>query len=137
MDRTNKRILALLEKDARMSVTAIGREIGLSRPAVQQRIAAMENSGIIAGYHVASGDQAELVRAVLFISISERPCDKALRWVAALPGIVSVISLSGPVDAIAHASMPSAAELTALNDRVTGAPFIASVTSQVVLARYC
>lgn len=45
LDKTNKRILALLEKNARMSAAAIGREIGLSRPAVQDRIAAMEQGG--------------------------------------------------------------------------------------------
>ncbi|MDO5612040.1 MAG: AsnC family transcriptional regulator [Paracoccus sp. (in: a-proteobacteria)] len=53
IDRTNLRILALLEKDGRISAAAIGREIGLSRPAVQGRIAALEAAGIITGYHAA------------------------------------------------------------------------------------
>lgn len=136
IDRTNKRILALLGKNARLSAAAIGREIGLSRPAVQDRISAMEQDGTIRGYHAAVGDQAGLVHAVLFIAISERPCDRALVWLAALEGITSVASLAGDLDAVAQVAVPSLAELTALNDRVVAAPFISSSTSQIVLKRY-
>lgn len=136
IDRTNRRILALLERNARMSAAAIGREIGLSRPAVQDRISAMERDGTIRGYHVAADLDAGLVHAVLFVSISERPCDRALRWLAALEGVTSVASLSGELDAIAQVSVPGVAELTALNDRVAAAPFISSSTSQIVLRRY-
>ena len=136
IDRTNKRILALLERNARMSAAAIGREIGLSRPAVQDRISAMERDGTIRGYHVAADDGVGLVHAVLFVSISERPCDRALRWLSTLEGITSVASLSGELDAIAHVSVPGVAELTALNDRVAAAPFISGSTSQIVLRRY-
>lgn len=136
MDRTNKRILALLEKNARMSAAAIGREIGLSRPAVQDRISLMEQEGIIQGYHVSASEQAGSVHAILLISISVRPCDKALGWLASQEGITSVASLAGDLDAIANVSVPGLAELTALNDRISSAPFIAKSTSQVILRRY-
>ena len=136
IDKTNKRILSLLEKNARMSATAIGKEIGLSRPAVQDRIAAMEQEGVIKGYHAATDDAANLIQAVLFIRISERPCDKALRWLASLEGVTSVVSLAGEFDAIVSVSLPEATDLSALNDRVAASPLITSSTSQVVLRRY-
>lgn len=136
IDKTNKRILALLEKNARMSATAIGKEIGLSRPAVQERIAAMEQGGVIRGYHASTDDVAHLIHAVLFIRISERPCDKALRWLASLEGVTSVVSLAGEFDAIVSVSLPEAGDLSALNDRVAASPLITGSTSQVVLRRY-
>lgn len=136
IDKTNKRILSLLEKNARMSATAIGKEIGLSRPAVQERIAAMEQGGVIRGYHASTDDAAHLIQAVLFIRISERPCDKALRWLASLEGVTSVVSLAGEFDAIVSVSLPEAGDLSALNDRVAASPLITSSTSQVVLRRY-
>ena len=71
IDRTNKRILALLRKDGRMSAAAIGRTIGLSRPAVQERISLMERSGLILGYHADVAETLGLVSAVLFIQIAE------------------------------------------------------------------
>lgn len=136
LDKTNRRILALLERNARMSATAIGKEIGLSRPAVQDRIAAMEQGGVIRGYHAATDDSAGIVRAVLFISIAERPCDKALSWLASLDGVTSVISLAGEFDAIVSATLSSVADLSAMNDRISTSPLIAASRSQVVLRHY-
>lgn len=136
LDKTNKRILALLEKNARMSATAIGKKIGLSRPAVQDRIAAMEHGGVIRGYHAATDDAAGLIRAVLFIRIAERPCDKALSWLASLDGVTSVMSLAGEFDAIVSTTLASVADLSAMNDRIAASPLIADSRSQVVLSRY-
>ncbi|WP_431461078.1 Lrp/AsnC ligand binding domain-containing protein, partial [Klebsiella pneumoniae] len=76
------------------------------------------------------------IQAVLFIRISERPCDKALRWLASLEGVTSVVSLAGEFDAIVSVSLPEATDLSALNDRVAASPLITSSTSQVVLRRY-
>lgn len=50
MDITNQRILKLLQEDAKLSHTAIGRSIGISSPAVSERIKKMEDNGIITGY---------------------------------------------------------------------------------------
>lgn len=136
VDRTNKRILALLEKDARISAAAIGRAIGLSRPAVQERITAMERAGIIKGYHADIGDEAGLVHALIFIQISERPCDKALRWLQSLEGVDMVASLAGEIDAVASVTVSGMADLSALNDRISASPFILTTKSQVVLRRY-
>jgi len=116
IDRTNRRILALLKKDGRMSAAAIGRAISLSRPAVQERITAMERAGIIKGYHANIEEAAGLVHAVLFVQIAERPCDKALQWLMSLPGATSVLSLAGEIDAVISVSIPSMADLSAFND---------------------
>lgn len=136
IDRTNKRILALLETNARLSAAAIGREIGLSRPAVQDRIAAMEQTGVIRGYHATTDDRVGLTRAILFVRIAERPCDKALKWLASLQGVNAVMSLAGEWDGLVSVALPGVAELTALNDQVAGSPLIASSRSQVVLRQY-
>lgn len=133
-DRTDKRILALLEKNARMTAAAIGREIGLSRTAVQDRISRMEADGTIQGYRVVAADNsAGLVRALIFVTIAERPCDKALRWLVSLEGVISVHSLAGELDAVATVIVPSVAELSSLNDRIGKSALIARAHSQVIL----
>ena len=133
IDRSNKRILSLLEQNARLSAAAIGREIGLSRPAVQDRIAVMEQKGIIQGYHAETDERGGLVRAVLFVRIAERPCDNALRWLAARKGVTSVASLTGETDALVTVALPTASDLAALNDEVATSPLIASAQSQIIL----
>jgi Lrp/AsnC family leucine-responsive transcriptional regulator len=46
----NVRILKELEDDARLSITEIGKRVGLSGPAISERIKKMEDEGIITGY---------------------------------------------------------------------------------------
>ena len=134
LDQTDRRILAILERNARTSVAEIGRRIGLSRPAVQERIAKLEESGVIAGYRAELGPAAgDLIRAVLFVEIAVRPCDPALGWLAALEGVEDVASLSGDVDALVRVVVPDLGALTRLNDRIGASDLIASSRSSVVL----
>ncbi|MBW1295625.1 AsnC family transcriptional regulator [Aquimarina litoralis] len=50
MDDTNWKILQLLQENARLSNAEIGRNVGLSSPAVAERIKKMEDVGVIEGY---------------------------------------------------------------------------------------
>ena len=52
MDRTDRRILALLMDNARMTVKEIAGRVSLTPPAAAERIRKMEKSGVIAGYTV-------------------------------------------------------------------------------------
>jgi Lrp/AsnC family transcriptional regulator, leucine-responsive regulatory protein len=52
MDETDWHILRELQLDARLSYAEIGRRVGLSSPAVQERVHKMEDYGIITGYRV-------------------------------------------------------------------------------------
>jgi Lrp/AsnC family leucine-responsive transcriptional regulator len=50
LDRTDRRILRLLREDGRMPLAAIAKAVGLSGPAVHDRVRKLEQRGIIAGY---------------------------------------------------------------------------------------
>lgn len=52
LDKTDWAILYELQLDARLSYAEIGRRVGLSSPAVQERIHKMEDADVIAGYRV-------------------------------------------------------------------------------------
>jgi Lrp/AsnC family leucine-responsive transcriptional regulator len=51
LDETNLRLLAELQDDARLSLAELGRRVGLSSPAVADRVARLEREGVIRGYH--------------------------------------------------------------------------------------
>ena len=51
LDHTSRRILQLLAADGRASYQAVADEIGLSRPAVMERVKRLEEAGFIRGYH--------------------------------------------------------------------------------------
>jgi Lrp/AsnC family leucine-responsive transcriptional regulator len=50
IDSLNRKILKCLQDNARMSNAEIGRQVGVSSPAVAERIRKMEDSGLIHGY---------------------------------------------------------------------------------------
>ncbi|AVI51366.1 ArsR family transcriptional regulator [Pukyongia salina] len=50
IDVLNRKILKCLQENARLSNAEIGRRVGISSPAVAERIRKMEDSGLIHGY---------------------------------------------------------------------------------------
>nr|WP_319513231.1 Lrp/AsnC family transcriptional regulator [uncultured Cohaesibacter sp.] len=134
MDKTDKRILAILERNGRISAAELGRQIGLSRTAVQDRMTRLEAEGTIISYgaRIAS-TQNELIRAILFVTISVRPCDEALNWLAQQEGVQEVLSLSGEIDAIVKCAVPDVESLSRLNDRIGANKLISSSNSNIIL----
>ncbi len=52
MDRTDYKILNLLQEDCRKTLRAIGEQVGLTPPAVAERIRKLEEEGVIDGYRI-------------------------------------------------------------------------------------
>jgi Lrp/AsnC family transcriptional regulator, leucine-responsive regulatory protein len=50
LDEIDRRLIAALQADARLSYRALGRQIGLSQPAVSDRVRRLEESGVLTGY---------------------------------------------------------------------------------------
>src|SRR3990170_1498094 len=50
LDDTNLALIAELQSEARLSLAELGRRVGLSAPAVADRLARLEDSGVIRGH---------------------------------------------------------------------------------------
>src|SRR5579875_2870126 len=51
LDETGWQLLHELQQNARLSFSELGQRVGLSSPAVAERVRKMEDAGIITGYH--------------------------------------------------------------------------------------
>ena len=51
-DATNLELLRLLENNPRSSISDLARRVGMSNPAVKERVIRLEESGIVAGYRL-------------------------------------------------------------------------------------
>ncbi len=51
LDRISWQLLELLQSDARATFAELGRRVGLSTPAVAERVRKLEEAGVILGYH--------------------------------------------------------------------------------------
>ena len=58
LDAINRDLLAALQADGRLSLAELGRRVGLSPSAVAERLARLEQAGVITGYHAAIDPRA-------------------------------------------------------------------------------
>jgi Lrp/AsnC family leucine-responsive transcriptional regulator len=97
LDDVNLRLLAELQADARLSLAELGRRVGLSSPAVAERLQRLEQEDVIRGYH------AEINPRALGLSLSAviriRPAPRQIRPVAELarrrPEVVDCRRITG------------------------------------------
>jgi Lrp/AsnC family leucine-responsive transcriptional regulator len=69
MDTTDKEILKILQEDAKLSISELGRTIGLSTTATKERVRKLEQEGIIKGYTAVLNAEAVEAGLLSYISI--------------------------------------------------------------------
>ena len=134
-DAVDDKLVMLLCQNARMSLTALAKAAGLSRTAVQARIARLERSGVIAGYRAILGTGAvqSSVGAVLLITFSQRPCTPVVAKFRHWPEIEAYYSVTGPVDAFVVVKVATTQTLSSIVNNLSALPGVASVQSSVIL----
>ena len=81
-DATNLKLLAELQRDARLSLAELGRRVGLSSPAVADRLKRLEDEGVITGYRADVNPRA--LGYSLGVIIRIRPAPRQIAAVAQL-----------------------------------------------------
>jgi Lrp/AsnC family leucine-responsive transcriptional regulator len=119
VDETNRRLLAELQDDARLTLAELGRRVGLSSPAVAERLQKLEADGVITGYR-ADIDPSALGYA-LSIVIRIRPAPRQLHKVAELaratPEVVECHRITGEDCYFMKANVRDVGHLEELVDR--------------------
>ena len=94
MDRTDSRILGLLQQDARLTMAELSEKVSLTSSPCWRRVKALEQSGHIQGYHAAL-DARRLgydVTAFVNVMLEHHRADLEERFEKAVLGIPSVVS---------------------------------------------
>lgn len=135
MEQTDQAILALLSKDGRISYTDLGREVGLSTSATQQRVRRLEQRGIITGYR-AEIDPVQVGRSLsAFIEIQPLgpdPEDRVPPYLETLPQIISCFSVAGNASYLCLAQVESAEALDDLLNLIRQELAVNTVTTIVL-----
>lgn len=103
MDKIDRKILQVLQANARASLQEIGQAVGLSHTPCWSRIKKMEESGVIEGYTVrinaASLDLADTVLVqVTLDSHSDNTLEKFGETLAKIPEVIEAYLVSGDYD---------------------------------------
>lgn len=107
MDRTDKKIIAELQADGRLSLTELADKVGLSLSPCHRRVKSLEETGIISGYR-AQVDIAKLglsFSVIVFVSL-EKADRKAVssfeEAVVEVPEVITAQRLFGNPDYMLH-----------------------------------
>jgi DNA-binding Lrp family transcriptional regulator len=136
IDDADTRLIQLLQANAREPTASLARKIGLSRSAVQERLARLERDGVIAGYTLKPGRVPAPARfaALVLISLDARQSDRAVLALKAIPEVRSCATVSGEYDAVARVEADGAERLDGLLDEIGRLPGVRRTNSAILLA---
>ena len=138
MDEKDRLLLTLLRRDARRSIVALARDLGLSRSATQERLAKLQASGAISGFTIVEGARpGALQSAYLLLSFDTGyRCAQVVPKLKRIVGVAMIHSLTGPIDLILRVDGDSVADIEASRSAVAALEGVASVSTSIVLERH-
>jgi Lrp/AsnC family transcriptional regulator len=140
MDATDRKILALLQDDASLSVAEIGSRVGLSSTPCWKRIQRLEADGVLLK-RVALIDQDKLGLGVtVFVSIetgdhSQDWLDRFAQTVGSMPEVMEFYRMAGDVDYMLRVVVTDIAGYDAFYKRMIAAVPLKNVTSRFAMEK--
>jgi Lrp/AsnC family transcriptional regulator, leucine-responsive regulatory protein len=121
LDDTDRKILDLLQRDARMTNAAIGAEVGMTAPSVFERIRKLEQRGVIKGY-TAVVNPAALGKAITaFIRLTaawDERHEPGIAEISRDPDVLELYNVAGEDCFILKTRVDNPEQLEALLQRI-------------------
>lgn len=139
LDAIDRRILAKLQEEARISNVDLAREAGLSPSPCLRRVRGLEERGVIRGYVTVLDQTAVGLPVSVFVSVSlERQIERALEEfetaVSSWPEVLECYLMTGDADYLLRVVVPDlSAYERFLMDRLTRVPGVSSIKSSFAL----
>ena len=139
LDEIDRRILAELQGDGRMTNVELARRVGISAPPCLRRVRALEEAGAICGYHAdvaprALGFDVEVFAMVRLHSQSERDLSAFEALARGWPLVRECHMLNGEIDFILKCVAPDLSSFQSfLTQSLTAAENVASVKTSLVI----
>lgn len=136
LDDLDRRLLGLLDQNAREPTASLARKIGLSRSATQERLARLERDGVIEGYTVRLGRGSAETRALqahVFLSLDARAGNSLPQALRTRPEVKRCHTVSGEFDMMLLVLVDGPKALDQLLDDIGRSPGVRRTQSAVVL----
>lgn len=113
LDHIDKKILQMLQKNARMSLKEIAEQVYLSSPAVSVRIENMVEAGYIEGFHAVVNPEKMGYHIKAFINLEVSPVDKEkfYPYIASCKNVVECNCVTGDYSMLLEVLFPNTDEL--------------------------
>ncbi len=136
-DEKDAELLALLRTDARLPATTLADRLGVSRSAVQQRLARLERDGIIVGYTAVLGEKAApagMLQAHVLIEISARELPRLVSSLKTRHEIRRCYTASGQYDLLVMIEAASTQQLDGVLDWIGAIPGVRRTVTSLLLS---
>lgn len=139
MDAVDRKILAELQQDGRLSVTDLATRIGLSISPTHRRLRDLEHAGAIRGYRAVVDPEAVGLsfEALVFVTMRQEDRDTLLAFEAALtdvPNVLQAQRLFGDPDYLVRVRTKDLAAYAELEDNTLAAlPGVQRLNSTLVM----
>lgn len=123
MDALDREIVSELTRNARVSFSDLGREVGLSANAAAARVRRLENDGVIVGYTTIVAGDAQRAAAALEVFVDVRldgstDFDAFALRLSAFGEVADAVHMTGPYDALVHAYVTETGALDVFLGRI-------------------
>ena len=139
IDKTDKKILDILQKDGRVSASNIASELGISIPTVTDRIKKLQDSGIIKGIHAVLDPKSlglDVAAIITLISESSLHYKELTRAAEKTPEVLQCLSTTGKGSHMLFVVSNNSSTLEDLLRKIQSWPGVIRTETQIVLSDY-
>ncbi len=137
LDETDRKILELLQRDARTTNAAIAAEVGMTAPSVFERVRKLEQRGVIKRYTVTVDPASVGKTLTAFIRLTVAYDEKhasGKRAISLDPDVLECYSVAGEDCFIIKTQVSNPSELEGLINRIRGQITVQRSVTMIVLS---
>lgn len=139
LDDTDKKILTILQENGRITNSKLAQQIGLSPPAILERVRRLESSGVIDKY-VALLDRKKTgfeIQTIVMVCVSHHQIpslEDVIKRLTSMEEVLECYQLTGEVDFLLKVVVKDMSAYTHfVNNKLSGIPGIQNVKTSFIL----
>lgn len=138
LDDVDHALIALLRRDARMSVAVLAQRLKVSRGTVTNRIRKLEDAGVIVGYSVRLRPESEpqAIRAWMSVLVDGNQTRAVVASLLGEPGVEALHDTNGRWDLLAEIRADSMADLSLVLERIRLIKGVANTETSILLSSF-
>lgn len=135
IDEIDARLLLELVEHPRATTIALAERVGISRNTAQARLARLEENGALASFErrILPGALGYPLSAFITTQVTQRMLDEVAAALAAIPEVLEVHGLSGPVDLLVQVVAADADDLYRIAGQVLAIPGVERTNTALVM----
>lgn len=137
MDEIDRRIVQLLQTQARMSYAELARQVGLTSPSVQERVAKLERNEVITGYRAAINPEAVglgITALIGIVTLAGSEYTDVADGIRQITEVESCYFMAGEESYLLKVRVGTMAELEQLVTRLSRLPGVGGTRTTIALS---